>query len=106
MSDRNLGPLSGGSPLVLIDTADPTIVHAAGAADIGRLRGVVVHLHISNSNAAARDVTISDGTTSEVLTIAAKTIAELDFWLPAGETVTAQASGSDVYVSGYARTVA
>lgn len=105
MSDRNFGPLSGGSPFIAIATGSPTDIHAVGAAVVGQLRGHLVHLHVSNSNAASRNLTLSDGTSSEVIAIPANGVVEMDFWLGAGETITGQASDTDVQVMGYVRPI-
>lgn len=99
MSSPRLSPLSGGIA-ILIDTITPTTIHTSPSAEPGIHRGSVVELMFINSNSSSREVTLSDGTASEVIVVGAKGILNMKFWQEEGTTLTGLATGSDLVASG------
>lgn len=97
----NSVPLTSGI-FIDIATGSPTTVHMAPAADPGRHRGSIIEITFMNSNSASREVTLRDGTHTEIFIVLGKSVQYLKFWQGAGTTLSAQASGSDVVAAGLA----
>lgn len=106
MAQRSFTPLSGGTFLITIATASATALHTVPAAVVGAVRGDIVHLTLTNSNAAARTITLSNGTDTQVVSLPANGVVEMDLWLDPGASLTGQASDTDVKVGGYVQRIA
>jgi hypothetical protein len=96
-----LSELGAGGELA---TGAPTAIHNVDAAVPGRQRGDRLHIDLANGGASATDVTFVVGAITFIVQAAAKSITQLDFFVPAEASIvniTGQASATDVQVLGY-----
>tara|TARA_R110002096_G_C14345447_1_gene702614 strand:- start:97 stop:444 length:348 start_codon:yes stop_codon:yes gene_type:complete len=101
----DLGGGSGSGTAVASGSA--TTIHSVAAQVPGKQRGERLHIDLVNGGASATDVTISIGLPSPlvfVVSVPAKTLEKLDFWVEAGSTpilVTANAAATGVFAIGW-----
>lgn len=92
--------LLGGS-LIGVAVGSPTLIHQAGPPDIGRLRGEVVRLRLSNAERAASAVVLTAGSDSSTFSLPGNGTVRLDLWLDPGAVLVGQAEDAGVTASGY-----